>query len=258
MDFGMPTLIAHDDIGQSVALCRRLRLDFVEINMNLPQYSVSNMDFAKLAGFDGVYFTLHLEEELDPFGFNPAVSDAWRMTALRAVKLARKNGIPAVNMHMPQGVYFTLPDKKVFLYDHYWDTVCAKTRTFRDEMTDAAGGKVSICIENTVFSVFEHLADALNILLESPAFSLTYDCGHDYTDGMRALGFYKAHADRLRHFHLHDALGKKAHLPLGDGELDIPALIDMAQNCRVVLETKDESGLEKSAGYICDYLNRKE
>ena len=60
------------------------------------------------------------------------------------------------------------------------------------EMDKAAGGNVMICVENTAFGGFRHLPDALDLLLLSPAFALTYDCGHDHADGGRAKGFYAA------------------------------------------------------------------
>ena len=44
MRFGMPTLIETDTIEECAALCRELGLDFIEMNMNLPQYQVQPMD----------------------------------------------------------------------------------------------------------------------------------------------------------------------------------------------------------------------
>ena len=48
--------------------------------------------------------------------------------------------------------------------------------------------------------------------------------------------------------HLHDAQGKKHHLPLGWGELNPGEYRALAgeRNCRVVLETKTPDGLEQS------------
>ena len=37
MEFGMPTLLALESLEENAALCARLRLAFVEINMNLPE-----------------------------------------------------------------------------------------------------------------------------------------------------------------------------------------------------------------------------
>ena len=36
--YGMPTLIECDSLDETIKLCNELKLDFIEINMNLPQY----------------------------------------------------------------------------------------------------------------------------------------------------------------------------------------------------------------------------
>jgi hypothetical protein len=45
--------------------------------------------------------------------------------------------------------------------------------------------------------------------------------------------------------HLHDALGKKNHLALEMGELDLLRYLDLAKNhhCRIVIGTKTVAGL---------------
>lgn len=44
LTFGMPTLIEFDTLEQNAQLCSELGLDFIEINMNLPQYQTHNLD----------------------------------------------------------------------------------------------------------------------------------------------------------------------------------------------------------------------
>jgi len=52
-------------------------------------------------------------------------------------------------MHLSKGVYFTLPEKKVFLFDEYMDVYLAKLAVFRDRCEQAIGGAdIKICIEN--------------------------------------------------------------------------------------------------------------
>ena len=41
MDFGMPVLIENKNVQDNIALCRKLGLDFLELNMNLPEYQAS-------------------------------------------------------------------------------------------------------------------------------------------------------------------------------------------------------------------------
>ena len=44
MEFGMPTLIEQETLEETVKLCKDLGLDFVELNMNLPQYQVEILE----------------------------------------------------------------------------------------------------------------------------------------------------------------------------------------------------------------------
>jgi hypothetical protein len=50
--------------------------------------------------------------------FNPDVAAAYRNSVIQTIELAKKLEIPVLNMHMIYGVYFTLPHKKVFLFEH--------------------------------------------------------------------------------------------------------------------------------------------
>lgn len=245
MDFGMPTLIEFSSLDDNIALCRELGLKFIELNQNLPDYQPERLRDAIRRIPGGLYATVHLDENLNPLDFNSAVAEAWTQTALSTVHIAREQGVPVVNLHFPQGVYFTLPGEKRYLFDVYWNAVREKLLRFRDRMTDCADF-VQICVENTEFGRFRHLPDALDLLLESPAFSLTYDCGHDYTDGCRAKDFYGERRDRLTHQHLHDSTAKSCHLALGTGELDYEALLDWASPERAVLEVKTAQGLRES------------
>ena len=52
--------------------------------------------------------------------------------------------------------------------------------------------------------------------------------------------------------HLHDAIGRKNHLPLGVGELDLNSYLNLAQNCdcSLVLEVKTLEGLTSSVNWM--------
>ena len=56
--FGMPTLIEFRGLEANVALCRELELSFVELNMNLPDFSPENLPAVRECHLaSGVYFT---------------------------------------------------------------------------------------------------------------------------------------------------------------------------------------------------------
>lgn len=254
-DLGMPTLIEIPDIGDCAALCSELGLAFVELNMNMPQYQTAALDVDRLNSLSeryGIYYTIHLDENLNVSDFNLHVADAYLETVRETIRIAKLLHVPILNMHLSQGVYFTLPDRKVFLFEEYLDQYLQSMRSFREECERSIGSHdIRICVENSSgYTPFQQ--KALALLLESPAFALTFDIGHDHCIGGADEPVILRYADRLRHFHFHDALAKKDHLPLGAGEIDLPRYLRMARQAgsRIVLETKTVSGLRASVGWM--------
>lgn len=136
----MPTLIELPDIESCALFCQELGLQFLELNMNLPQYQVSALDTVLLqqtAQRYGIYYTIHLDENLDPCNFNPRIAEAWTRTTIDTVHLAQKLKVPVLNLHLNQGVYFTLPSKRVYLYQQEKKRYLSALKTFRDAVTEA-------------------------------------------------------------------------------------------------------------------------
>ena len=94
MEYGMPTLIEHNSLEESAALCKELGLSFVELNMNLPQYQVEQLEqierLKRIAKEYGIYYTIHLDENLNVCDFNRAVANAYRETVRRTIEVARQ------------------------------------------------------------------------------------------------------------------------------------------------------------------------
>lgn len=255
----MPTLIEMKSLEACAALCKELDLQFVELNMNLPEYQVDGIGanaFAEIAQRYGIYYTIHLDENLNPCDFNAKVSDAYTDTVLRTIELAKQVHIPVLNMHLSKGVYFTLPEKKIYLFDKYWDIYLSKLTTFRDLCEKAIGGAdIKICIENANgYWGLPYISKSVDVLIRSAAFALTFDIGHNaYADGSDEP-LILGRANKLIHMHIHDAVGRHPHLPLGTGELDLRKYFSLADiyNCRVVLETKTVAGLKESVKWIKD------
>ena len=95
MDFGMPTLIENKNLEETVMLCKEWGLQFIELNMNFPMYQVPCLEetdyLNELARKNGIYFTIHLDENLNICDFNRFVSDAYMETVERTLKAAQKN-----------------------------------------------------------------------------------------------------------------------------------------------------------------------
>lgn len=256
----MPTLIETNALEDCAALCSQLGLRFVELNMNLPQYQIDRIDtddFLKIADKYGIYYTIHLDENLNVNDFNGLVVSAYTKTALKTIETAKNLCVPVLNMHLSKGVYFTLPDKKVYLFSeykqHYIDSVKRFINICENEIGDSS---LKICIENTDgFTDFQ--LKALELFMKSSVFALTFDIGHDYCIGNRDESVILNYGEKLFHMHMHDANSDgKNHLALGTGEMDLQKYFDLAEKnkCRVVLETKTVEGLKKSLKYL---LNNK-
>ena len=91
---GMPTLIENATLEDNVALCSSLGLNFVELNMNFPEYRIDRLEqtdeMIQLAKQAGIYYTVHLDENLNIADFNPLVSGAYLETVRRSVFAAKK------------------------------------------------------------------------------------------------------------------------------------------------------------------------
>jgi len=269
MQFGMPTLVEIHTLEENINLCNNLGLNFIELNMNFPEYQVQCLEqtdyLSELAKKAGIYYTIHLDENLNIADFNSLVSDAYLETVRRSIEVA-KNLLPlrdlngdisqplSLNMHMHHGIYITLPDRKVQMYDRYFDTYMNSFSLFRSKCEEWIGdSEVMIAVENTD-GFREYEKKAIEFLLESPKFGLTWDIGHSKATGEKDVPFIMHHSEKLIHFHIHDGweVPPKNHLALGDGEIDIQGRLRLAKerNARCVIETKTIEALEKSVGWL--------
>lgn len=256
MDFGMPTLIENKNLEEAIALCKELGLQFVELNMNFPIYQTPHLEdtayLNDLAKKNDIYFTIHLDENLNVCDFNRLVADAYMETVERTLKAAREIHAPLLNMHMNHGIYITLPDRKVRLFGEYREeymTAFARFRDMCERVAQDTGTK--ICIENTD-GYQDYEKEAIDYLLQSDRFALTWDIGHSHTCANVDEGFLMERKDRLYHFHIHDGLGDKNHQTLGTGEIDLHQRLDIARECgcRCVVETKTIEALCKSVAWL--------
>lgn len=256
MDFGMPTLIENKNLEETAALCKELGLQFIELNMNFPMYQVPQLEetgyLKDLAERHCLYYTIHLDENLNVCDFNRLVANAYLETVERTLRVAQKIGAPLLNMHMHSGVYITLPDRRVWLFEEYRSEYMAAIRRFRELCEKTAGNSgIKICIENTDgYQDFEK--EAIDYLLQSSMFALTWDIGHSHTCDNVDEPFLMSHKDRLYHFHIHDGLGRKNHRTLGTGEIDLAQRLGIARECgcRCVIETKTVEALRESVAWL--------
>lgn len=269
MQFGMPTLIENHTLEENAALCEALGLRFIELNMNFPEYQVDRLEqtdeLVRIAEQHHLYYTVHLDENLNIADFNPLVTKAYLETVQRTILAAKallplrdRYGDPAqpltLNMHMHHGIYITLPDRKVQMYERNFETYMQSFAVFRSLCEEWIGdSSIMMAVENTDgFRDYEKKTIAY--LLESKKFGLTWDIGHSKAIREADVSFLMEHQDKLIHFHIHDGTETppRNHLALGDGEIDLDARLKLAaeRNARCVLETKTISALKQSVRWL--------
>lgn len=269
IQYGMPTLIENKTLDDNITLCKELGLNFIELNMNFPEYQIDKLekvsDFYQAADKAGIYYTIHLDENLNIADFNPLVREAYLETVRRTIEIAKelvelkneygdKNQPLTINMHMHHGIYITLPDRKVQMYERDFDIYMEYFKIFRNSCEKWIGDSdIRIAIENTEgFRDYEK--KAIGYLLDSPCFVLTWDIGHSKATREKDVPYILERKEKLKHFHIHDGSENppKNHLALGDGEIDLANRLSLANECnaRCVLETKTIEALRKSVSWI--------
>ena len=254
--YGMPLLIELDHLEETIALCKALELDFIELNMNFPQYGLDQLKntryFKTLAEDHGIFYTMHLDENLNVSDFNPLVREAYLETVMQTIELSKKIGVKILNMHMHKGIYMTMPTHKVFMFEAYKAQYLESIHTFKQKCIKAIGNSdLKIAIENTSgFADFQK--EALEILLESDVFVLTWDIGHSNAYAKEDEAFIQSHLDKLMHFHFHDSCGTQDHMVLGTGEIDLLEKLSIVRQTKstCLIETKSVEALKLSVEWL--------
>ena len=256
MKFGMPALVECADIYECVKLCSECGIDFVEMNSSFPQYIPEKLDVDRLNELKektGVFYTMHADEQMNPFDFNPSVSECYFGEMRKLIRFALAVGMPIINLHLLKGVYVTLPEKVILLTDVYKDEYMSQVKRFIQMCEDEIGNSpLKISIENVDTNPFtSSQLEALELFMKSPVFSLTLDVGHEMCLGYKDSFVFKEYPEKLMHMHLHDCDGKKPHLALGDGIMNIDEKLAMlSDNATCVIEVKTIAGLRKSVEYL--------
>ena len=92
MTYGMPTLVECKDIYDCAHVARENNLDFIEINMSFPQYQTESLDvtaLARLAKENSLYYTIHADEQMNPFDFNKNVSACYFEEMRKCIRFAK-------------------------------------------------------------------------------------------------------------------------------------------------------------------------
>jgi sugar phosphate isomerase/epimerase len=248
----MPALIEMIGLRDLLDLCQELELSFIELNMNMldncPE-ALDPLEVRDAARSAGIEFTLHSPDELDLGSLHPTVREGHLGRMREALGWSSQAGVKVLNMPVSPGIYFTLPDRRVWIYDRYVDEFTSNLwRAYQEMIPLASASGVDICTENVNNFDLPFVAQAIDELCCLESFHLTWDVGHDARSGFKERAVLLRHRDRVRHMHLHDYNGKSDHQVPGTGMVDIKGMLEFAmeQDIRVLVETKTVASLGES------------
>lgn len=252
MKLGMPLLYEYGSIGENLDLARELGLDFVELNLNFG-YCRDELEAGTVGSLlerYGLRATLHFYDEAD-LGSYPEVVDAY-LTLLERFCGAGRGFVETVNLHLCPGPVVTIAGEKHYIYDKEYDKYIVR-------LLENLHRAERICRENGMEMVVENTdllppftRDAYKAMW-AEGFRFCYDIGHDHTGGGVLEEICREVPLRFREFHFHDGKdGKKCHLALGEGEIDLKKFKDLAASCDawVNLEVKRSADLRASVPHF--------
>jgi sugar phosphate isomerase/epimerase len=252
ISFGMPSLIELPTIEDQISLCNELDLDFIELNLNLPIFLPENLSAEKIRNLSknhDIHFTLHLPEELDITSFQPSMRNGDIQRCKELIVWAKEAGIHLVNAHVQNGIFFTLPDRKIWVnevYEKEFNSLFIES--YKEIWAFAMQNEITFSVENTRNFHIPFLQRGLEQLSSLSNFAITWDVGHDARGDYQEFPFFEKHLDKLAHMHLHDYDGHSDHLPLFTGSVPILERLSVAkkQSASVVIEIKTVKALKKS------------
>ncbi|NLK25286.1 MAG: sugar phosphate isomerase/epimerase [Euryarchaeota archaeon] len=249
---GMPALIEIPRLHDLIDLCQELELSFIELNMNMPDNCpemLNPLEVRDITRSAGIELTLHSPDELDLGSLHPTVREGHIGRMREALSWSAQAGVKVLNMHLSPGIYFTLPDRRVWIYEQYVDAFTSNLwSSYQELLSIARASCVDICTENVTNFCLPFVAQAIDELCCLDGFHLTWDIGHDARSGFKEREILLRHEPRIRHMHLHDYNGQSDHQVPGTGMLDIEGMLDFARrrDIRVLVETKTPDSLRES------------
>lgn len=252
MQLGMPALVEKKTLNELVELCLKLKLNFIELNMNLPYNFIENIKPSELKSITketNIEFTMHMPDEADLGSFYESVRTGYIQLFSDTIDWAYESGVKLLNMHIIEGAKMTLPNKKVYIYEEYKEEFKNNFAKSIEILSNKTVNKdLILAIENSSNFDKTHIQNTLNKVLNYHNVALTWDTGHDAVNHFKDKEFLMLHENKISHMHLHDVNGQKDHQVLYEGSLNIDELLKFAErkNTRVLVEVKTIEALEKS------------
>ena len=243
MKLGMPQLYEYERVEDNLILADELGLDFVELNLNFA-YCRREMEEGHLEALFrkyGLEATLHFYDEGDLATYDE-VADAY-LSLLRKYAHLGRGYVKIINVHIISGPVVTISGVKNYIYEKEFEEYSERLlKNLKKAEKICSENGIALVLENTDY-LAKFVKKTYKILSENN-FKFNYDVGHDRVDGDFLLNEVIPELNlEFTEMHVHDSLGKKCHLAIGEGDCELSNYKKFMDNAYVLLEVKQKSDL---------------
>ena len=244
----MPILVEFHSLSENIDLCKKLNLDFIELNLDIPYCFIDKIDTNLLKNNN---FTIHLSEKFDVGELNNSLRNFYLNEIEKIISFGTKYNIFKYNLHLDPGIHFSLPDKKIFIYEEYIDDYLRAYEDSCNILSKIANKyNATILFENV--KVESYTLKVIDIIAKYDNLFFTLDLGHNIRYGNLAKEKFMEYSNKIKHIHLHDFNGSKDHQELFTGLLNVKEELNFCKqhNLDVLIEVKRKEELINSVNKL--------
>ena len=244
----MPILVEFHSLSENIDLCKKLNLDFIELNLDIPYCFIDRLDTNSLKNNN---FTIHLSEKFDVGELNNSLRNFYLNEIEKIISFGIKYNIFKYNLHLDPGIHFSLPNKKIFIYEKYIDDYLRAYEDSCNILSKIANKyNATILFENV--KVESYTLKVIDIIAKYDNLFFTLDLGHNIRYGNLAKEKFMEYSNKIKHIHLHDFNGSKDHQELFTGILNVKDELDFCKqhSLDVLIEVKRKEELINSVNKL--------
>ena len=244
----MPILVEFHSSSENIDLCKKLNLDFIELNLDIPYCFIDRLDTNSLKNNN---FTIHLSEKFDVGELNNSLRNFYLNEIEKIISFGIKYNIFKYNLHLDPGIHFSLPNKKIFIYEEYIDDYLRAYEDSCNILSKLANKyNATILFENV--KVESYTLKVIDIIEKYDNLFFTLDLGHNIRYGNLAKEKFMEYSNKIKHIHLHDFNGSKDHQELFTGLLNVKEELNFCKqhNLDVLIEVKRKEELINSVNKL--------
>lgn len=244
----MPILVEFHSLSENIDLCKKLDLDFIELNLDIPYCFIDRLDTNSLKNNN---FTIHLSEKFDVGELNNSLRNFYLNEIEKIISFGIKYNIFKYNLHLDPGIHFSLPNKKIFIYEEYIDDYLRAYEDSCNILSKLANKyNATILFENV--KVESYTLKVIDIIAKYDNLFFTLDLGHNIRYGNLAKEKFMEYSNKIKHIHLHDFNGSKDHQELFTGILNVKDELDFCKqhSLDVLIEVKRKEELINSVNKL--------